>query len=295
MTASLGLSSCATQRTIVSGSSVTIVSPDLAFASLGPGTPAVLSIVQTTYANATRQTMALATTGTTPGQNELRVDIFGTSNDSSGAETTLPDRPLREGELTSEAEAALPGVPLRRSLTYVQNQYGPFGYALGKRPQGDPCIYAWQRIATPPGDVSLFNRRATISLRLRLCQPNATETNLVAAMMGLHINASLSSGSWAQEPKKLSPDLGAAGTPMGPSPFSAAPVEMPNAKASNVRLRRPARVHERPNPVAPPPPAAPVENGVVIPPPPTGEPSPTAAPTVPPPPVVPVPAQGTQP
>ena len=141
--------------------------------------------------------------GEDTGQNELRIDIYGTNNTNVGRETTLDDKPLRESDLFPEAQEALPGVPLRLSLNYVQNKYGPFGYALGTSPQGDNCVYAWQRIATSEIDISLFNRRATISIRLRLCEPHATEAALIAPMMNLDINASLSSGSWTPEPKQL--------------------------------------------------------------------------------------------
>lgn len=284
---------CGGQRSIVSGSAVTAVPVENAFVSLGAGTPAVLSIIQTSYTNATRQTMALATGGSARGQNELRVDILGITNDNTGIESRLPDRPLSVDELTSEAEAALPGVPLRRSLSYVQNQYGPFGYALGRTTRGELCLYAWQRIATSDLDVSLFNRRATISIRLRLCEPNATETNLVAAMMGLHVNASLSGGSWSQPPRPLSPDLGAAGAPMGPSPNLASP-EAPRVGSAVRRPRRPKPASAQPAPPAAPA-EVPPEGGVIIPQPPSTQPTGGGAGPLPPPLVIPPPPQGAQP
>lgn len=290
---SLLLAACSSPRAIVSGSAVNVVSPEQAFISLGPGTPAILSVVQTSYTNATRQNIALATTGRTPGQNELRVDIYGTSSDAVGREMSLSDRPLTQESVTSEAQAALQGVPLRLSLNYVQNQYGPFGYAIGRAPQGDYCIYAWQRLATSDVNVSLLNRRATISLRLRLCEPGASETALVAAMMGLHVNASLSSGSWDAEPKPLSPDLGAAGVPMGPLPSAAA---LPDAPAAAPARSRRKAVRVVPRARATPVPAvaaSPASSGVVVPAPPAAGASPGNAPVVPPPPVIPAP--GAQP
>ncbi|WP_448955533.1 cellulose biosynthesis protein BcsN [Labrys neptuniae] len=265
--------------------------PEAAFASLGPGTPAVVSIVQTSYANATRQAIALATDSAAPGQNELRVDIYGISNAGAGLENTLADRPLNEEQLASEAQAALPGVPMHRSLTFVQNQYGPFGYALGRAVRGELCLYAWQRIATPDLDVTLFNRRATVSVRLRLCRPGATETSLVAAMMGLNVNAALSSGSWSQEPKPLSPDIGAAGAPIGPSPMAAAPSQ-PVPVRTVIRYKRvPVRAAPPPQPVSPAP--FPGAGGPAIPLPPGAQPG-VGTPTVPAP-VIPAPPQGAQP
>ena len=295
----LCVSACSGQRAIVPGTSSTSVSPDLAFASLGPGSPPVLSIVQTDYANATRQAIALGTSGSTPGQNELRVDIFGIDNGTVARDTTLSDRPLGQAGLAAEAQAALPTVPLRPTLNYVQNRYGPFGYAIGRSAQGDTCLYAWQRIATPEIQVSIFNRRATITMRLRLCEPDATEAMLVASMMNLQVNASLSGGSWTPEPKPLSPDFAAPGVSLGPAPIvSAADHSEPATPAATVtppapaaapvrRVRRAAPRPAEPALAAPPP----VINGPLVPPPPAMNARPTGGVAVPPP----QPYPGTQP
>ncbi|MDQ0390678.1 cellulose biosynthesis protein BcsN [Labrys monachus] len=279
--AALAVSGCSGQRAIVSGSTTTVVTPDLAFVSLGPGSPPPLSVVQTSYVNATRQTIALATSGATPGQNELRVDIFGISNDTAGPESTLDNKPLGQANLPAEAQTVLPGVPLHLSLNYVQNRYGPFGYAAGQSAQGDTCLYAWQRVSTPESQVSVFNRRATISIRLRLCEPGATEAMLVAAMMNLQVNASLSDGTWTSDPKPLSADFGAPGVTMGPAPILSA-AENPSAAAASAaqlptaaapskpagrRVRR-AGPRAEPAPALPPAPTAPILNGPVVPPPP---------------------------
>lgn len=146
VTMALAASGCAGQRTIVENSGARTVATDRAFVSLGAGGPAFLSVIQNDYANATRQTIALATRGKTPGENQLRIDVFGVKNDDVALDTSLPDLPLKEAELTAEAQDALPDVPLRVSLNYLQNRYGPFGYAVGK----------WRR-ATPastPGNAS---------------------------------------------------------------------------------------------------------------------------------------------
>ena len=110
------LTGCDAPRAIVPDSAEQVVTQGLAFVSLGPGSPAVLSVVQRSYANATRQSISLETRGKTPGQNELRIDIYGTNNTNVGRETTLDDKPLRESNLFPEAQEALPGVPLRLSL-----------------------------------------------------------------------------------------------------------------------------------------------------------------------------------
>jgi Cellulose biosynthesis protein BcsN len=207
---------CAAPRTIVANESERQVSVDQAFVSLGPSAPPALSIVEHPYENATRQTIHLATRGATPGENTLRVDVIGIKNPGISRDATLPDAPLEAAQLGLDAEEALPGVPLRTSLTYVQNRSGPFGYAVGKSAQGDECIYAWQRVATPDRDINPVNSRNTLSVRLRLCEPNTSEQALIASMMGLNVNVGVSGGLWTPEPKQFSSDIGSPGTEIGP-------------------------------------------------------------------------------
>jgi hypothetical protein len=213
---------CAAPRTILANTTEREVPVGHAFVSLGPGAPAIQSVVERPYQNATRQTVLLATRGNTPGENSLRVDVIGVTNSDINHEATLPDAPLKEADLISEAQDALPTVPLRTSLTYLQNRYGPFGYAVGRSTQGDECIYAWQRLATPDRDLSLINSRDTLSLRLRLCEPNTSEAKLVATMMKLNVSVALSDGAWIAEPKQLSPEVGSPGVVLGPPEVLAA-------------------------------------------------------------------------
>jgi hypothetical protein len=127
----LAASGCAAQHTIVDTAGARSVPANVAFASLGPGTPGVLSVIESRYANATRQTIALVTHGRTPGENQLQIDVFGVTNEGVALDTTLPDLPLNDAGLYSEAQEALPDVQLHTSLNYMQNRYGPFGYAVG--------------------------------------------------------------------------------------------------------------------------------------------------------------------
>jgi Cellulose biosynthesis protein BcsN len=266
-------SGCAAQRTIVENSSARAVPTDHVFVSLGPGGPAIFSVIQSDYANATRQTIALATRGKTPGENQLRVDVFGVKNDNIALDTSLPDLPLKEAELTAEAQDALPDVPLRVSNNYLQNRYGPFGYIVGKTTQGDTCVYAWQRLATPDVKISLINSRNAISIRLRLCDSAASEAALAATMMNLSVNVALSSGSWTPEPRELSADVGAVNAPTAPPQIATAaanplpPLLTRAAPPLRVRHARRAPSPERATPAASvvQPPAL---TGVVVPPPP---------------------------
>ena len=271
-------SGCATQHTIVDKFDSTSLPTDRAFGSLGPGTPAPLSIVETYYANATRQEIVLATRGKTPGENRLQIDVFGLRNYGVALETTLPDVSLKEGELISEAEAALPDIPLRISSSYLQNRRGPFGYAVGKTKEGDTCIYAWQRLATPDRKLSVVNSRVALSIRLRLCDPQASEAALAAAMMNLSLNITLSGGSWTLEPKPLSADIGVAGVPIAPASIMASAVNPLPASTSPAPARR-RRKHTNMGrlpeliPVAPDAQSPRDSSGLIVPPPPASLPS----------------------
>jgi hypothetical protein len=272
---------CAGPRTIVANESERQVSVDQAFVSLGPSAPPVLSIVEHPYENATRQTLHLATRGATPGENTLRVDVIGIKNPGISRDATLPDAPLEAAQLGSEAEDALPGVPLRTSLTYVQNRSGPFGYAVGKSAQGDECIYAWQRVATPDRDLNVVNSRNTLSVRLRLCEPNTSEAALIASMMGLNVNVGLSGGLWTPEPKQFSSAIGSSGTAIGPPQILAAasPDAEQAARSPRRRAVKPRRGEMVEAPIAiptqnpltsdtvlvPPPLAGPAAQGPVVP------------------------------
>ena len=219
LAATLMAGGCAGERTVVENAAPQAVPLERAYVSLGAGSPALLFAVNTPYANAVRQTITLATRGRTPGENQLRVDVVGATDKNLAPDAALPDTPLSEEALIAEAQQALPDVPLRTSLNYLQNCYGPFGYAVGRSAQGDTCVYGWQRIATSEDKLNIANSRETVSIRLRLCDPKAGEAALVATMINLSVNVDLTSGGWAPDPRPLSPDIGAPDAPTAPAPI----------------------------------------------------------------------------
>jgi Cellulose biosynthesis protein BcsN len=269
---------CAAPRTIVANESERQVSVDQAFVSLGRGAPAALSIIEHPYENATRQTVRLMTQGSTPGENTLRIDVIGIKNPGISRDATLPDAPLEAAQLGLDAEDALPGVPLRTSLSYLQNRFGPFGYATGRSAQGDECIYAWQRVATPDRDLNPVNSRNTLSIRLRLCEPHKSEAALIATMMGLSVNVGLSGGgAWTPEPKQFSYEIGSSGTAIGPPQILAAVNSDAEPGAGPLRRRA---VRSGKGEIVEAPVVAPIQNPLtsdtVLVPPPFAEPAPLA-------------------
>lgn len=153
------------------------------------GGPGILGVVETVFPNAIKQDIALATNAGTAGQNKISLILFkGKSGD--GSDSALIDVPFTEVNLTEEALAAFPNTGMGVSPYFVQNTYGPFGYAVGKPGNGDTCIYAWQRLAPalkPSGAVA----RGTVVIRLQLCDRNRNEESLLGVMYQLRVNDSL--------------------------------------------------------------------------------------------------------
>ncbi|QQR38630.1 cellulose biosynthesis protein BcsN [Devosia rhizoryzae] len=203
----VALSGCATTTELPPSEARLIVASDAVIIP-PPGGPAIVSVVSTTFTNAVRQDIFLATNARTAGENKMSVILFA-GEGSDGDDSGLRDIPFTQVNLTEEALAAWPNSGMAVSPYFVQNAYGPFGYAIGKPPTGDTCIYAWQRIAPtlkPSGALD----RGTVTIRLQLCQQGATEQQLVEVMYKLRLDASLF------PPGRAPAAIGAIGVPIRP-------------------------------------------------------------------------------
>lgn len=279
----LALAGCAGGTGVEVPSTWRSVPAETAFVIPSPGGPAIVGVMERRYSNATQQDIALATTSRLPGQNLLRVQFFGPVNTAAAGSTSISDTSLAATNISSEMRSQLPGVPMRRSAYYVQNRYGPFGYAVGSAKDSDLCIYAWQRIRPVGRQTTLISNRGTVQLRLRLCQTGANEQQLLAFMYGFSIAGSFSDQSWNPYGAPASPPetLGRPGAPIFPTvPASAGAVAVEPAAQTTapVPVRRPVRkavaATSEPlpapvGPIVPPPPgAAPEASGALVPSPP---------------------------
>lgn len=184
----VALAGCATTPELTT-SEARITAPVDAMIIPPPGGPAILKVVSTTFPNAVRQEISLATRARTAGENKISVIMFA-GKGGDGSDAGLRDVPFTQINLTEEANAAWPGAGMGVSPYYVQNAYGPFGYAIGKPANGDSCIYAWQRIAPtlkPSGGVA----RGTIVVRLQWCEQGADEQRLLDIMYKLQFDGSV--------------------------------------------------------------------------------------------------------
>ncbi|MBJ3786479.1 cellulose biosynthesis protein BcsN [Devosia sediminis] len=163
-----------------------VTSPADALIMPPPGGPGIVSVVSIIYSNARHQDIYLETNARSTGENKISVTQFiGKGGD--GSDSRLRDVPFTEVNLTEAALAAWPGSGMSVSPYFVQNNYGPFGYAIAKPANGDTCIYAWQRIEPtlkPSGAVD----RGAISIRLQLCRRDTSEARLLEIMYQLRLN-----------------------------------------------------------------------------------------------------------
>ncbi|WP_195909493.1 cellulose biosynthesis protein BcsN [Rhizobium tubonense] len=212
------VSGCASKDGIRVPGPAATVSNDKAFALPPPGGPSIVNVVQHDFNNAARQDIFLFTSAVTPGQNVLRVTFFGPVGRDYDDRKGLGYASIRNGNVDLDMRRDLPGVPMARSDYYVQNNYGPFGYATGRSRSGDTCLYGWQQIRSSDNDRTTFTNRGTVDVRLRLCDAHASEQALLRVMYGYTIAGTFPAPGWNpyDGPPTTDPSLGRTGNPIYP-------------------------------------------------------------------------------
>lgn len=200
------------------GATVKSVSADHAMVMPAPGGPGIVSIIEKRYDNAIQQEIHLSTNALTPGQNVVTAQFFGTVSPFRYTSNNLSSTPVTTGEISREIAHSLPGLRMARSSFYVQNSYGPFGYAFGRGTGTDLCMFAWQQIRSPAQQISPMNDYGSIQIRARICEAGATEQTLLAFMYNFTISGAVDLLGWNPygNVKPLSPDIGQTGTPIYP-------------------------------------------------------------------------------
>ncbi|PXA99204.1 hypothetical protein DMC47_04760 [Nostoc sp. 3335mG] len=252
---SLCLAGCAT-TTDMPTSDAGIVRPSEALVMPPPGGPGIVSVVSTTFPNAVRQDISLATEARSVGENKISVIRF-TGRGGDGSDAALKDIPFTQVNLTEEALKAWPGSGMAVSPYFVQNAYGPFGYAIAKPANGDSCLYAWQRIEPllkPSGAVG----RGAVIIRVQVCRRGVTEEALLDIMYRLRLNFEVFPGL------KAPAAIGAIAAPIRPIGAGGFAEVIPTSQPVSPPVQRPpvAAAPVAPTPVvvtAPvPPPGAPI-------------------------------------
>lgn len=273
------LAACSTGSPISTAANRRAIDATSAFVIPPAGSFSIVGVTERNYANATQQEISLSTDSSLSGQNWIRATLFGPVAKEFAGQTALSNRALALGSIDSEVRRAIPGVRLARSPYYVQNRYGPFGYATGRRGR-DTCLFGWQRLNSRP---SLIGNKGSIEVRLRICDRNATEQELLSAMYGYTIAAYFSDRGWNPYDRAPSPDpsLGTSEAEIRPGDKA---LERTVESGSSGRTAAPRRAGR----ASTSPPAAPVSQptprGPPIPPPPTSTEQP---------PLIPDPAEGS--
>lgn len=180
-----------------------------------PGGPRVLTVLETRYLNALEQEVVLGTRSASPGQNAFHVIFFGPIEGRTGRDNIKQDDRVSEESIADEMEEVLPGVSMHVSTFFVQNRYGPFGYAIGRAGTNDLCMYAWQRIESQVSLSPIVHDRGVLTVKLRLCQTGATEQGLLATMYRYSINGYYLPRGWQPYGRPL-PEADSLGRPGGP-------------------------------------------------------------------------------
>ena len=215
----VGLAGCGARDGVRLSDTAVTVPEETAFALPPPGGPAVVSIVERRFSDSTQQDIFLFTSASTPGQNVLRVQMFGPVGLQMDGQKALGYSSIRASDIAKEMRRELPGVALAQSPLYLQNNYGPFSYAYGRGHGNDACLYAWQQIRSPDEARTVFQNRGTIQVRLRLCEDGASEEKLLGTMYGYTIRGAFNAAGWNPygEPPSVDPTLGRTGNPIYPN------------------------------------------------------------------------------
>ncbi|MGF6176248.1 cellulose biosynthesis protein BcsN [Ensifer sp. 4252] len=249
LAAGLLMSSCATHNDVGTPTNATIVPAENALILPPPGGPAVLNVVERRRTNAIEQDIYLYTSASTPGQNFLRAQFFGPMETRFDQQKSSGYVAVRSSEMMRQARRALPGVSLAQSSDFLQNNYGPFGYAYGRGRGDDACIFAWQQIRGAENHRSPLKGYGTIQIRFRYCAAGASENELLSPVYGYTIVGTFGDPAWNPygAPPPLEAGIGRVGNPIyrkGQAPTDTRPVTVMAAPAPVrrvVRVEQPAR------------------------------------------------------
>ncbi|MBY5764034.1 cellulose biosynthesis protein BcsN [Rhizobium laguerreae] len=193
------------------------VAPEKALVLPPPGGPSIVSVVERKRGNGVEQTISLFTSSSVPGQNSLKVQFFGASGANPGIGNAGFSK-INESGIAREVSRSAPGVRMATSATFLQNAYGPFGYASGRSRAGDTCVYAWQQIRSSTAANTQARNFGMIQLRLRLCDARASERQLLGIVYGYTVTGTFDGEVWNPygNPPPADVALGRTGAPIYP-------------------------------------------------------------------------------
>ncbi|WP_112611553.1 cellulose biosynthesis protein BcsN (plasmid) [Rhizobium sp. WW22] len=252
---------CSTTGQVHQSIGVETVTSDKALAFPPPGGPAIINVVERRHGKDVEQTIALSTSSSVSGQNFLKVQFQGITGPNPGF-GSRPFDTISDRVIFREMAAAIPGVRLARSATFVQNSYGPFGYASGQSRAGDTCLYAWQQVKAGFAPQQEQRNFGMVQVRIRLCDAHASERELLSTVYGYTIAGHFAGAALNPfgAPRGADAALGKPGEPVYPdaAPYRTAPISIgyqpaPVTMRPTIR-RRPVVIQPQPQagPALPP-------------------------------------------
>ncbi|MBB3810146.1 cellulose biosynthesis protein BcsN [Pseudochelatococcus contaminans] len=214
------------------------------------GTTPIIGVLESRYTNAYVQELILQTDSRRPGQSRYHVTFMLPGETGGPGTRDLEVRRIDPFLIQKELAERFPDVAMEMSAYFVQNRFGPFGFATGRTTAGDTCIYAWQTITRSRAASLIDGVGGRIDIRLDMCDSGASVGDLLEMMYGFTINAYLARWNWQpyDGTPSLNPDIGTPGedirppvlTPPDPQPLSRSPVRPAAAREAAAR-EAPAR------------------------------------------------------
>lgn len=211
-----------------------------------PGGPEIMAVINYNYSNAMKQDVLLRSQGVTPGQNYLKIELFGPQSQGTTVTDGLDFEGTRASQIAREIRREFPGMRISMSQEYLQNSYGAFSYAMGSGHGNDLCLYGWQEIRSKENMRQGLRNLGKINIRARLCQPSATVQDLLSLMYNFTITGNYANPSWNPYGTPQGPDagIGRSGNPIYPVTETSFPMQpgsqtpLPPAPSRRVDVRQ---------------------------------------------------------
>ena len=186
----------------VSGSGViaTPVSTASAAAMLPPAAGRVIAISERRYADGLSQEIVLGSDRASHGENRIDISMRLNPQNDQVYDNLIPMQKPSDADIAGELQARFPGMDMEPVNVLLQNRYGPYGLAAGKRGNGERCIYAWQWIDDMSGPANprlsalgsaILNQPQPASLRIRLCRTGVNADQLAGLVEGISIGGGM--------------------------------------------------------------------------------------------------------
>ena len=154
---------------------------------------AIVAVLESRVSGIYTQRIVLPGDAVTNGENAVIVQID--QNERLPADLGVLPRPTEDG-IARELESNFPDIDMQISRAWSHNDFGPFGYAIGKAPGRVTCVYAWQyaqgAMLSLIDDAQARSAAASMpsapmSIRVRLCRRGLSEPQLVSWVRAMQV------------------------------------------------------------------------------------------------------------